>query len=534
MAPSATTDADIAADAVFSRITAELQKAIAFGLVIVRSRLVVVSRGLIGVRRGLVGVRDRLILIGTCLIGGEQPRQLYRAFLLPVVRPIVKSDGTIAVFFAGHTGLQMGQSAASRRVPVRTTRHAQLSTICYKSLDTLFRNDRYAKYRLLLISEGASARPRAYLKHAKPRRAVVADRHANGRSTTDRPGKLRRRPAASPTSTRRQVTDEPRDPGATRRVAAADARDAAAHTRDLAAVARDVAADLGDRRWKARHPVSLNVALQRTDAQMPPRAAKAREGAAADRRAAALARASAARERVRAAADREQAARDRALAQIDRNALLAQLASADTNRVADGWRQTFWRVFGLSESPMMLLDQDRRIVALNHALVEALGYTRERMLGLRIDSFYDPTEWELLDTHWRVFQRQGSFNGDGAMLHADGDRVRLQYAAHWAQIDGHSLALYVALHTAARPTRIKTLALQTGEYLSPRELEVLGWVALGRRAYEIAAELGIASTTVETHVRSAMRKVGARSQAQLVAIACARGLLDPGANAATT
>jgi PAS domain S-box-containing protein len=183
---------------------------------------------------------------------------------------------------------------------------------------------------------------------------------------------------------------------------------------------------------------------------------------------------------------------------------------------------------------MMLLDQDRRIVALNHALVEALGYTRERMLGLRIDSFYDPTEWELLDTHWRVFQRQGSFNGDGAMLHADGDRVRLQYAAHWAQIDGHSLALYVALHTAARPTRIKTLALQTGEYLSPRELEVLGWVALGRRAYEIAAELGIASTTVETHVRSAMRKVGARSQAQLVAIACARGLLDPGANAATT
>ena len=43
MAPSATTDADIAADAVFSRITAELQKAIAFGLVIVRSRLVVVE-----------------------------------------------------------------------------------------------------------------------------------------------------------------------------------------------------------------------------------------------------------------------------------------------------------------------------------------------------------------------------------------------------------------------------------------------------------------------------------------------------------
>jgi PAS domain S-box-containing protein len=343
-----------------------------------------------------------------------------------------------------------------------------------------------------------------------------------------------RRAAAEPASARRQATDQIRDPGTKRRLAAADARDAAANTRDLAAVARDVAADLRDRRWKARHTASLDTARQPTDAQVLSAAAKARNDAVADRRAAALARASAARERVRAAADREQAASDRALAQMDRDALLAKLASAEPNRVTDGWRQTFWRVFGLSESPMMLLDQDRRIVALNHALVEALGYTRERMLGLRIDSFYDPTEWELLDTHWSVFQRQGSFNGDGAMLHADGERVRLQYAAHWAQIDGHSLALYVALHTGAKPTRIKTLALQTGEYLSPRELEVLGWVALGRRAYEIAAELGIASTTVETHVRSAMRKVGARSQAQLVAIACARGLLDPAVNTATT
>jgi DNA-binding CsgD family transcriptional regulator len=73
----------------------------------------------------------------------------------------------------------------------------------------------------------------------------------------------------------------------------------------------------------------------------------------------------------------------------------------------------------------------------------------------------------------------------------------------------------------------------SGETLSARELEVLGWVALGRRAHEIAAELGIASTTVESHVRSAMRKVGARSQAQLVAVACAQGLLDLSAASTT-
>jgi PAS domain S-box-containing protein len=182
---------------------------------------------------------------------------------------------------------------------------------------------------------------------------------------------------------------------------------------------------------------------------------------------------------------------------------------------------------------MMLLDQDRRIVALNHALVDALGYSREQMLGFRLDTFYDQVEWQFLDASWRTFQRQGTFNGDRTMVHADGDRVKVQYAAHWAHVAGRSLALYVALNASAKPRAVRTLSLQTGETLSERELEVLGWVALGRRAYEIAAELGIASTTVESHVRRSMKKVGARSQAQLVAIACARGLLDVSAASPT-
>jgi DNA-binding CsgD family transcriptional regulator len=59
-------------------------------------------------------------------------------------------------------------------------------------------------------------------------------------------------------------------------------------------------------------------------------------------------------------------------------------------------------------------------------------------------------------------------------------------------------------------------------------------VALGMRVNEVAAELGIAPVTVHTHLRIAMRKVGARSQAQLVAIAFARGLVRlPGAQPAT-
>jgi PAS domain S-box-containing protein len=363
-------------------------------------------------------------------------------------------------------------------------------------------------------------------------------------SANDRSGELARRPGDKPASAGPQTVREQRQRSIRRRVAAASARDSAAHARDVAAAARDAAAGRRDRKWDAQHPELPDEGRAATGAEILLRAAKHRSDAAADRAAAAAARATAATERKRAAADREHAARDRVLAQMDRDALLRQLAAAENDRpdggqqavpgpvrrrregTTDGWRETFWRVFGLSQNPMMLLDQDRRIVALNRALVESLGYSRERMLGLRLDTFYDQIEWELLDAHWRAFQRRGTFDGDRTMINADGERVKVHYAAHWAQIAGRSLALYVALQTQSEPRGVTTPSLTTRESLSPRELEVLGWVALGRRAYEIAAELGIASTTVESHVRSAMRKVGARSQAQLVAIACANNVLD--------
>ena len=48
-------------------------------------------------------------------------------------------------------------------------------------------------------------------------------------------------------------------------------------------------------------------------------------------------------------------------------------------------------------------------------------------------------------------------------------------------------------------------------------------VALGDTGPEIAEELGITHDTVRTHVRNAMAKTGARSRAQLVAMALGEG-----------
>ncbi len=63
--------------------------------------------------------------------------------------------------------------------------------------------------------------------------------------------------------------------------------------------------------------------------------------------------------------------------------------------------------------------------------------------------------------------------------------------------------------------------------LTPREREMVAWVATGRSNDEIAAELVISPETVRTHVSRAMVKLHARDRAQLVVFAVRSGLTIP-------
>nr|WP_157245415.1 response regulator transcription factor [Nonomuraea typhae] len=65
------------------------------------------------------------------------------------------------------------------------------------------------------------------------------------------------------------------------------------------------------------------------------------------------------------------------------------------------------------------------------------------------------------------------------------------------------------------------------ERLTPRERELVAWVATGRSNEEIARELTISRDTVRTHVSRAMVKLHARDRAQLVVFAMRAGLAPP-------
>jgi diguanylate cyclase (GGDEF)-like protein len=134
-----------------------------------------------------------------------------------------------------------------------------------------------------------------------------------------------------------------RDQVAAGRADTAVARDAIAHTRDLTALARDQAAARRDRDLADRD--ATRETRVGTVAGILLRGVVHRRAPSVERRAAAESRARAAADREQAARDREQAARDRRLAQIERDALLQQLAIAET----DALTGTRTRAAGLTD-----------------------------------------------------------------------------------------------------------------------------------------------------------------------------------------
>jgi DNA-binding NarL/FixJ family response regulator len=67
--------------------------------------------------------------------------------------------------------------------------------------------------------------------------------------------------------------------------------------------------------------------------------------------------------------------------------------------------------------------------------------------------------------------------------------------------------------------------------LTPREREILIFVASGLSNDDIAERLVISPATAKTHVNRTMMKLDARDRAQLVVIAYETGLITPGRTA---
>ncbi|MFZ1994862.1 MAG: LuxR C-terminal-related transcriptional regulator [Solirubrobacteraceae bacterium] len=178
--------------------------------------------------------------------------------------------------------------------------------------------------------------------------------------------------------------------------------------------------------------------------------------------------------------------------------------------------------FRSSLLPMVIADDARRFVAVNPATCLLLRLPEEEVLRRRVDDLTSPEAQRQMDELWAAFLRDGTQRGTFELRMPDGPRLTVEYSATAHVEPGRHLSIFMFPppagdldHDPGRPTG--------SELLTDREREVLNLVAMGMGSTWIASTLGVSSSTVETHVRHCLLKLGARNRAHAIALGVRRG-----------
>ena len=178
----------------------------------------------------------------------------------------------------------------------------------------------------------------------------------------------------------------------------------------------------------------------------------------------------------------------------------------------------------LATTPIVVVDQQRRIVDVNAMACEFVGAPREAILRRRIDDFTATEGGFDVDRFWARFLAEGRLNGSYPAKRLDGQVRPIVYAATANVVPGLHMSVFVntspALPEAEEP-------LRRGAKLTPREREILQLIADGLTDREIAARLVLSPATARTHARNLIARLGAHTRAQAVAIAIRRGEITP-------
>ena len=189
---------------------------------------------------------------------------------------------------------------------------------------------------------------------------------------------------------------------------------------------------------------------------------------------------------------------------------------------------------------ILVVDDDRRCLEVNLAACRLLGLPRSAALGRTVDDFLAPGMRKRLDHVWRAFREGGGHAGPFELNSqaAEAHEVNLSVVANVLP----ARHLLILTTTDARADNAETTRQAVPEQRrsnrvnsrfgrggpTPREREVLTMLAAGATDEQIAEMLELSPATVQTHVRNAKAKLGARTRAQAVAMALQHGMITVG------
>ena len=180
---------------------------------------------------------------------------------------------------------------------------------------------------------------------------------------------------------------------------------------------------------------------------------------------------------------------------------------------------------------VLVVNDRRRCAEANEQACELIGLSRDEILGRRLDSLLKPDMRGRLSHVWTAFAEEGGHAGPFTL--ANGNEIQIALTPNLMP-DRHLLVLS-PIAAGAGPSPSDALADQElpSDEIEPtpvrppsaRELEVLTLLAEGATDPQIAKQLELSPATVQTHVRNAKAKLGARTRAQAVALVLERGLI---------
>ncbi len=173
---------------------------------------------------------------------------------------------------------------------------------------------------------------------------------------------------------------------------------------------------------------------------------------------------------------------------------------------------------------LLVVDDDRRVAEASLTACRLLGLGRDEVLERPLDELLAPAAADRLHGIWSAFHATGGHAGPFELAWPNrAGPVDISVTA--AVLPGRHLVLLTA--TGAGPAPPAEARGEPGvRRPTPRERQILGLLATGDTDVEVAAKLGLSPATVQTHVRNAKAKLGARTRAQAVAVALRGGLID--------
>jgi DNA-binding CsgD family transcriptional regulator len=202
-------------------------------------------------------------------------------------------------------------------------------------------------------------------------------------------------------------------------------------------------------------------------------------------------------------------------------------AAAESVLGAGGDAQKLKRVFEHSDVPMVMVDGRRRYVEVNRPARLWFRLSLEEMRKFAIGDLTPAPPNGIMAQTWARLLDLGSVAGRYPVGGSDGSRLEVVYCGLAHILPGlHLIAFAPADWPEDEFGVIDDHRPNPSAKLTPREKEVLSRAADGLSGPELAQELVLSPTTVNTHFKNIYKKLDVQNRAAAIARAMRVGMID--------